>query len=164
MKLAYCTLNGRNQHRTGRELLRNLYLEETGNEPPAIRLTKTGYPYFPDSPYYFSISHTSRHVFCVLSTQRVGIDAEELDRIVRPSLPSKVLSPSELEQYTRAADRQRAFLTFWVLKEAQAKCRGTGLRGFPNRTGFSLDDPRVTEIDGCVVAIIEEPEGEQHAL
>ncbi|MEI3093229.1 MAG: hypothetical protein V8T48_04715 [Oscillospiraceae bacterium] len=46
-------------------------------------------------------------------------------------------------------------LTFWVLKEAQVKRTGDGLRGYPNKTDFSLDDPRVTEMDGCLVAVIE---------
>ena len=49
----------------------------------------------------------------------------------------------------------RALLTFWVLKEAQVKRTGEGLRGYPNKTDFSLDDPRVTEMDGCLVAVIE---------
>jgi phosphopantetheinyl transferase len=46
-------------------------------------------------------------------------------------------------------------LTFWVLKEAAAKQSGTGLNGYPNHTHFSLDDPRVTESHGCLLAIIE---------
>lgn len=156
MRLAECTLDGQNQHDAGRALLRQLYLEETGQELPQILLTKRGYPYFRNSPYHFSITHTKHHAFCVLSRRRVGIDAEELGRRVRPPVIDRVLSPFERAQYDRAEDKDRAFLTFWVLKEAQAKCRGTGLQGFPNHTRFSLDDPRVTEVDGCLVAIIEE--------
>ena len=51
--------------------------------------------------------------------------------------------------------KRRALLTFWVLKEAQVKRTGDGLRGYPNGTDFSLNDPRVTEMDGCLVAVIE---------
>ena len=40
-------------------------------------------------------------------------------------------------------------------KEAAAKLSGEGLRGYPNHTNFSLDDPRVQQIDGCLVAVIE---------
>ena len=47
-------------------------------------------------------------------------------------------------------------LTFWVLKEAAAKLSGEGLRGYPNHTHFSLEDPRVTELDGCILAVMEE--------
>ena len=40
--------------------------------------------------------------------------------------------------------------------EAAAKLSGDGLQGYPNHTNFSLDDPRVTEYSGCLVAILEE--------
>ena len=55
-----------------------------------------------------------------------------------------------------AQDKHYALLKFWVLKEAAAKLSGEGLRGYPNHTDFSLEDPRVTEIDGCLVAVLEE--------
>ena len=126
---------------------------ETGLPLPPIRLTERGKPYFEDSPYHFSISHTDRHAFCVLSRAPVGIDAEELDRRVSLRLAQKILSPGEMEQFSRAADKRRALLTFWVLKEAAAKRSGLGLTGFPNHTSFLLDDPRVHEWDGCLVAL-----------
>jgi phosphopantetheinyl transferase len=47
-------------------------------------------------------------------------------------------------------------LTFWVLKEAEAKLSGQGLKGYPNHTNFSLEDPRVTQMEGCLVAVMEE--------
>lgn len=71
-------------------------------------------------------------------------------------LAEKVLSPSEKAQFDAAADQRRALLTFWVLKEASVKLTGEGLRGYPNDTAFSLADSRVREIDGCLVAILEE--------
>ena len=49
-----------------------------------------------------------------------------------------------------------------ILKEAAAKLSGRGLRGYPSDTAFSLDDPRVRELDGCAVAILEE--GETYAV
>ncbi len=156
MKMLSCTLDGCGGHDMGRELLRRLYFEETVQPLPPVLYTQTGYPYLKDSPYYFSISHTDRHVFCVLSRRRIGIDAEELSRVVRPSVACRVLSPSEKAQYDAAEDKNTALLTFWVLKEAAAKCSGLGLQGFPNRTVFSLEDPRVFLQDGCVIAIIEE--------
>ena len=71
-------------------------------------------------------------------------------------MAEKILSPGELSQYAKAEDKQRALLTFWVLKEAAGKCTGEGLRIWPNHTEFSLSDPRVQEIDGCLVAVIEQ--------
>ena len=49
-----------------------------------------------------------------------------------------------------------------ILKEAAAKLSGRGLHGYPNDTAFSLDDTRVREMDGCLVAILTE--GETYAV
>ena len=68
----------------------------------------------------------------------------------------RVLSETEYAQYLLAGDKTKALLTFWVLKEAQVKLTGQGLRGFPNDTHFSLEDPRVWEWDGCLLGMIVE--------
>ena len=104
----------------------------------------------------FSITHTKRHVFCALSDRPIGIDAEEADRKINRLLAEKILSENEKNQYDQAEDKKKALLTFWVLKEAAAKCTGEGIRGYPNQTDFSLDDPRVKTMDNCLVAVIEE--------
>ena len=149
-------LPGQSGHEVGRALLRRLHREKTGSDMPAIAVTERGKPYFVSGGLHFSISHTKRHVFCALSERCVGIDAEELDRVIRPELAEKILSPGEKAQYECAADKNRALLTFWVLKEAAAKLTGEGLRGYPNKTDFSLDDPRVTETEDCLLAVMEE--------
>ena len=156
MILAFRPLDGLTGHDAGRQLLAQLYRQETGNDLPPILTTPRGKPYFADSPWHFSISHTKRHAFCVLSRKNIAIDAEELDRNISLRLAEKILSPGELQQYDAAPDKRKALLTFWVLKEAAAKLSGEGLRGYPNHTNFSLDDPRVTEYSGCLVAILEE--------
>ena len=156
MKVAFWKLEGRTGHEAGRQLLKELYLQETGEDLPEIRITERGKPYFPDSPWHFSISHTSRHAFCVLSRNNVGLDAEELDRKINLKLADKVLSPWEKAQFDTAVNPEKALLTFWILKEAAAKLSGEGLRIYPNHTNFSLDDSRVTELDGCIVAVMEE--------
>lgn len=162
MIFSWCALDGRTGHEAGRALLAELYRRETGEALPLIVISPRGKPFFADSPWYFSISHTRKHAFCVLDRENIAIDAEELDRPVNPRLAERILSPREKEQLDAAADKIRALLTFWVLKEAAAKLSGKGLQGFPNHTNFSLDDPRVREIDGCVVAILRE--GEAYAL
>ena len=162
MIFGWCALDGRTGHEAGRALLAELYRRETGEALPPIVISPRGKPYFADSPWHFSISHTRKHAFCVLDRENIAIDAEELDRRVNPRLGERILSPREKAQLDAAADKTRALLTFWVLKEAAAKLSGEGLRGFPNHTDFSLDDPRVREIAGCVVAILRE--GETYAL
>ena len=128
---------------------------------PPILVEERGKPYFADSPWHFSISHSKRHVFCALSHKPVGIDAEEADRRINLRLADKILSPMERQQYEAAADPRKALLTFWVLKEAQVKRSGKGLTGYPNHTQFMLSDSRVRELDGCLVAVIEE---EDHVI
>lgn len=155
IRLAWESLRGRTGHEAGRALLERMYREAAGGPLPPILTGKRGKPYFDGSPWHFSISHTRGHVFCALAKAPIGIDAEELDRTVNLGLAEKILSPAEKARFDAAADKRRALLTFWVLKEAAVKQTGDGLRGYPNGTDFSLEDPRVREIDGCLVAVIE---------
>ena len=156
LKIAGAKIQTNDGHIEAYALLRTLWREETGRPFPLIARTERGKPYFVDEKLYFSISHTKRNAFCALSDVPVGIDAEETDRVVNPALAEKILSPREYAQYLAANDKNKALLTFWVLKEAEAKCTGEGLRGYPNQTSFSLDDPRVKEMNGCLVAVIKE--------
>ena len=149
-------LNGRSGHEAGRQLLRRMYRRTTGEECPEIAVTDRGKPYFVAGDWHFSISHTKKHVFCALSRQSVGLDAEEIDRKIDLRLADKILSESEKRCFEAAPDQRAALLKLWVLKEAAAKLTGEGLRGYPNRTDFSPDDPRIFEMDGCYVALMEE--------
>lgn len=156
MILGCMELAGMSGHEAGRQLLRQLWDAHVGGELPEIAVSDRGKPYFVGSDWHFSISHTKRRVFCVLSEQNVGIDAEEADRDINLRLADKILSPFEKEQFDRVEDKRTALLKFWVLKEAAAKLSGEGLRGYPNHTNFSLEDPRVFEHSGCIVAILKE--------
>lgn len=143
-------------HEEGRCLLEQMYRRYVGGQMPPIAVTERGKPYFMNGSWHFSISHSKRHVFCALSSKPIGIDAEELDREINLKLAEKILSPMELQQYEAAEDKRLALLTFWVLKEALVKCTGEGLKGYPNQTKFMLTDPRVQQLEGCLVAAIEE--------
>ena len=149
-------LNGLDSRVAGQLLLKSMYEEFVGGEMPQIAKMSRGKPYFVDSDLHFSITHTKKTVFCALSDVPVGIDAEEMTRKVSPSMAEKILSSEELAQYQALPEevQNNALLRFWVLKEAEVKCSGLGLRGYPNHTNFTLDDPRVQEIDGCYVAVI----------
>lgn len=160
MIAAGCPLNGRSGHDAGRELLQTLYFRETGQALPQILFTARGKPYFAESALHFSITHTDRHAFCVLSRCNVGIDAEETDRPIRENTVKRTLSPTEQDRLKESADPRSAFLRLWVLKEAAAKCSGEGLKGFPNHTDFSPEDPRVHLWMNCFVALIPEDENE----
>lgn len=164
-RFAWETLEGRSGHEVGRLLLARLYRAETGEEMPEIAIGEWGKPYFPDSPLYFSISHTKNHAFCALAPHPIGIDAEEKDRKIRLRLADKILSPSERLRFDGAADKEDALLRLWVLKEASVKLTGKGLQGYPNHTDFSPEDGRIREIDGCYVAVLQnEKVRNDHAL
>ena len=156
MILEYATILPGEGHAAGRQLLSKMYRAYTGKGMPEIRITDRGKPYFPEGDLHFSISHTKNYVFCALSDRPIGIDAEEADRSIDLRLAEKILSPSEKAQYDASKDKRTALLTFWVLKEAQAKSTGIGLQGYPNKTNFQLNDPRIQKISNCFVAVIEE--------
>ena len=156
MQIGHMALQGRSGHDVGRQLLADMYREATGNDLPEIRLTDRGKPYFQDSPWHFSISHTQNHVFCVLSEMPVGIDAEEVDRDIDLRLPEKILSSAEKERYHRAVDKRVALLKLWVLKEAHAKVTGRGWGSYLYDTDFDPEDPRIQQLHGCFVAVIKE--------
>ena len=156
MEIRCVELQGLSGHKAGRQLLALMYRDITGQTMPEIQVTDRGKPYFADGKLYFSISHTPRRVFCALSEKNIGIDAEEMDRAIDLRLADRILSPAERQQYDVAADKRMALLRLWVLKEASAKHSGEGLRGYPNKTDFSPDDPRIKEMNNCLVAVIEE--------
>ena len=154
MFFAYEKLQGRSGHAVGRALLARLYRDATGENCPQICITPLGKPYFADSCWHFSISHTQNHAFCVLADHPVGIDAEEIGRTINPNLAARYLS--EGEQSRLGDDPADALLRFWVLKEAAGKLRGCGIGNWMKNTDFYPNDPKIQIIDGCYVAISEE--------
>ena len=162
MKIASCALNGRTGHDAGRQLLEQLYREETGERLPPIAVTEKGKPYFPDSPWHFSITHTKGHAFCALSRHPVGIDAEEIGRKISPHLAQRYLSPAELARLEAAADKDDALLRLWVLKECYSKLTGRGIGNYLKTTDFDPNSKKIQCIDGCYVAVLEE--GDTYAV
>ena len=156
MRLKWERLDGRTGHEVGRQLLRQLYREETGEELPEIRIAPRGKPYFEDSPLHFSISHTKEHAFCVLASCPVGIDAEEKGRQINLRLTEKILSEPERVRFEAVADQRDTLLRLWVLKESYAKLTGKGLGNYLWNTDFDPQDPRIQIIDGCLVAVLSE--------
>lgn len=159
--LAHCAIDGCTGHEAGRQLLRQLYRAHVDNEMPQICIAPGGKPYFSSGNWHFSISHTKKTAFCVLSDAPIGIDAEQMDRKIDLRLADKILSPAEKIRFDAAEDQRQALLRFWVLKEAAVKLTGQGLRGYPNHTNFDPLDSRVQKIAGCYVAILQE---EDHAV
>lgn len=152
--LAWTRLRGQSGHEAGRKLLEALYLEKTGGKLPTIAYTESGKPYFPNSCWHFSISHTKDHAFCVLGTKRLGVDAEEMGRTVPEKLGNRFLSQKEQERLGK--EKQETLLRLWVMKEAMAKCCGRGIGNWMKETDLDPFDKRIMIIDGCYVAVMEE--------
>lgn len=147
-------LNGRDGHEVGRELLARLYGQATGKDLPPIAVTPRGKPYFPDGAWHFSISHTKHFAFCALSRHNVGLDAEEKGRAVSAAMIEKFTFDSE--KCRLGDDPQDAFLRLWVLKEASSKLTGRGMGNWLKDTDFDPLDPRIQEMNGCYVAVLED--------
>lgn len=152
MVLRWQRLQDCSGHKAGLALLQTLFREETGRELPAIQRTPQGKPYFINEPFHFSISHTANHVFCCLSRENVGIDAEEIGRELSPMIKERFCSPAEQCRVKTNDD----LLRLWVLKESYAKFTGRGIGNYLNTTDFSPNDPRIQIIDGCYVAVFTE--------
>lgn len=154
MVLGWAALEGQTGHDAAWALLATLYREQTGEVLPEVLRAPEGKPYFPGRSWHFSLSHTKTHAFCLLARENVGLDAERRDRHINLKLADKILSPGEKRQFDTAENKKEALLRFWVLKEARGKFTGKGIRGYPNDTSFSLEDERVMEIEGHLVAVV----------
>ncbi len=141
---------------SGHDAAYSLLSDHFGGALPPICRTDRGKPYFPNSPWHFSISHTSGHAFCCVCQENVGMDCEEIHRQIPLSLGEKILSPTEYARFSAAEEPRLALLRLWVLKEALAKLSGRGWGSWLKHTDFSPDDERIQVIDGCFVAVLKE--------
>ena len=152
--LDWARLEGQDGHAVGRQLLAALWQRHGDGPMPEILTTERGKPYFASGGLHFSISHTKDHAFCCLSDRPVGIDAEETGRKLSCRIGERFLSEAERHRWEQAADRDQALLRLWILKEARAKATGDGIGYRMRETDLSPDDPRIREIDGCLLAIV----------
>ncbi len=130
-----------------RALLGQAFSRLTGEPMPELQKAPGGKPYWPASPWHFSLSHTRQGVFCAISDAPVGLDAEHL-RTLRPEVIARVLSPAELRCFDGSPE---CFLRFWTLKEAYVKYTGEGLMGYPNKLSFTLDDEKSASLSGSAL-------------
>ena len=90
-----------------------------GIEMPEIEKSNRGKPYFKNSSIYFNYSHSKNFIACALSLNEVGIDIEEIDRIISDDIAIKYLD-NENDNIKR--------IETWVKKEAYSKLKGLGLQ------------------------------------
>lgn len=85
-----------------------------------IIYNENGKPYFKNSKIYFSISHSSEYVACIVSDNEIGIDIQKIRRI--PDNLNIVFNEDELELSSFE------LLKLWTKKEAIIKARGLNMQ------------------------------------
>jgi 4'-phosphopantetheinyl transferase len=95
----------------------------------------------------FSISHTDGLVAVAVSSQHLGIDVENVTRMIDPlKLAKSSFSPTETSIISALEDDKRrdVFFDFWTLKEAYIKACGMGLALPLDSFSFTLDQGKPT--------------------
>jgi 4'-phosphopantetheinyl transferase len=108
--------------------------------PLDIDYSSKGKPFLKTRPdIQFSISHTSDYVAVALSDNEIGIDIEHL-RLGKHHIARRFFTDEENNYLSRLplSDFDVAFTKLWTLKEAYAKCTGTGISGSFNSTTIDL--------------------------
>lgn len=101
-----------------------------GSIPRAFSIHKYDKPDIPDGPC-FNMTHAGDCVAAAVAEAPVGIDAEAV-RSAPYEVMTRVFTAHEIRQIDAAPDRDRAFFTFWTLKESYIKALGLGF-SFPLR-------------------------------
>ena len=107
-----------------------------------IMVNGGGKPFFVDSDYYFSLSHSYDRVICSIADQEVGCDVQKVIdndyRIVR-----RFFHPYEYEKIQsidNVEEKKQTFYRYWVLKESFLKATGKGLSTSLDSFYFDLDN------------------------
>jgi phosphopantetheinyl transferase len=110
------------------QLLSSLLVQAGAREITVLARDRFGRPYDPIRPnLYFSIAHSKTAVAAAVSTgRRVGIDVEE-DTCFDITVAELVLTKAQINAVEKSNDPGKAFIRYWVRKEALGKAIGRGL-------------------------------------
>jgi len=101
-----------------------------------IHKTLDGKPYFPESEWHFSISHTEKYAVCAIHSQKpVGIDTEKIQSKFNV-ISQKFLTKAELSYCN--LDTEKIALR-WCIKEAAYKWNGEKGLNFKEDIVISVD-------------------------
>jgi phosphopantetheinyl transferase len=147
------------QHLAGRFLLRYLFPNFPYSE---IQIADTRKPFLPNEAFHFSISHCNDFAAAIVSTtQRVGIDIEQIDKKVL-KIVHKYLNEQErinfdllnFEQEHNLSLQHKVATLLWSVKESLFKWYGLGNVDF--KTMLQLQFQPINE-NGSINATIELP-------
>ena len=118
-----------------RSLVRIVLGQHTGEEPRAVRVSRTDTGKPVAERVHFNVSHSGDLVLVAVSNERaVGVDVERRRPVEKvQALVERWLTPDERRDLERIrgaeGDESEAFLRVWSLKEARLKALGVGISG-----------------------------------
>ena len=138
-------------------LLRHALHQAGCDRPPGVpAYTAEGKPYYPDSGFFFSLSHSGDWALCAAAGFAVGCDVErvrgidlKLSRRFHPEEAAALLALSAQE------DRLDRFFRLWTLKESFMKAVGLGLT-------LPLDEFQI--VFGAVPAVLQSVDERAYTL
>jgi len=93
-----------------------------------------------ESKFYFNLSHTKTCAYVIVSTsENCGIDVEDFKNKIKINvrIMDMILSQEEKNNFYNAKKQKELFFTYWTLKEAYLKAKGTGFLENPRKIDFS---------------------------
>ena len=118
-----------------RSLVRIVLGQHTGEDPRAVRVSRTDTGKPMAERVHFNVSHSGDLVLVAVSDERaIGVDVERRRPVERvQALVERWLTPDERRDLDRIrgaeGDESDAFLRVWSLKEARLKALGVGISG-----------------------------------
>ena len=122
-------------------------------------LTKTENGKWLCDSFFFSLSHTDAALAVAISGRSVGVDIE-CKRFRAPSRAAKkILTPTELDAYLKAQDKDRFLVSMWTAKESIFKMLG-GAVFLPHTINvsdfFVLTDTARVGSENCTFSVAAE--------
>lgn len=97
-----------------------------------------GKPFFKDRrDIRFNISHSEGYAAAAVCEREVGVDIQVV-REVREGVITKLCDETELMYVNGSADRSRAFIQLWALKESYIKAIGLGMSFPMDKINFDI--------------------------
>lgn len=122
------------ERKAGRKLLLKAVNDWTGKKRSldelenCIRVGGHGKPYFePElSLPFFNISHSGEYAVCAISSCKVGIDIQKVQRY-HPKLLNRVMTKNERYRIEHSQKKEDLFCRLWCEKESYLKWSGEGI-------------------------------------
>lgn len=87
-----------------------------------VRFEAGGKPVFAEEKLFFSLSHSGSIAAALISTERCGVDVEEVREEISEKLFFRCMHPAEIEAGMN-------FFSVWTRKECIGKMNGKGING-----------------------------------